>query len=128
MEIAGVTPSSVFVEGGEIIKTADGEPTGIFTEKAQALITRYIPETTPQKNRRALKLAIDEILLNGITSFRDAGSGREAISLYREFLDQNKLKIRLWVMIDGQDQSFLAEWFTKGPEVGTGNHFFWSSG
>ena len=123
MAIAGVNPSTRFVEGGEIIKSADGDLTGIFTEKAQALITRHIPETTPQKNRRALKIAIDEILINGLTSFRDAGSGREAISLYREFLNQKKLKIRLWVMIDGQDQSLLAEWFTKGPEVGTGNHF-----
>jgi predicted amidohydrolase YtcJ len=123
MEFAGVNPSSVFVEGGEIIKTADGDLTGIFTEKAQALITRHIPETTPQKNRRALKMAIDEIMANGLTSFSDAGSGREAIGLYREFLDQKKLKIRLWVMIDGQDQSLLEEWFTKGPEVGTGNHF-----
>ncbi len=123
MEIAGVNRSTSFVEGGEIIKTADGDPTGIFTEKAQALITRHIPETTPQKNRRALKMAIDEILTNGLTSFRDAGSGREAIGLYREFLNQKKLKIRLWVMIDGQDPSLLAEWFTKGPEVGTGNHF-----
>jgi predicted amidohydrolase YtcJ len=123
MQIAGVNPASVFAEGGEIIKTAAGEPTGIFTEKAQALITRHIPETTPQKTRRALKTAIDEILSNGITSFTDAGSGREAISLYREFLDQKKLKIRLWVMIDGKDQSLLAEWLADGPEVGTGNHF-----
>ena len=123
MEIAGVNPSTEFVEGGEIIKNADGDLTGIFTENAQALIKRHIPETTPQKNRRALTMAINEILTNGLTSFRDAGSGREAISLYHEFLNQKKLKIRLWVMIDGQDQSLLAEWFTKGPEVGTGNHF-----
>ena len=123
MNIAGVNPSSVFVEGGEIIKTPEGEPTGIFTEKAQTLITRHIPQTTSQKNRRALQAAIDEIMANGITSFRDAASGREAISLYREFLDQKKLKVRLWVMIDGKDPSLLAEWLAKGPEVGSGYDF-----
>ena len=68
-------------------------------------------------------MAIEEILANGLTSFTDAGSSREAISLYREFLNQEKLKVRLWVMMDGRDQSMLAEWFAKGPEVGTGNNF-----
>lgn len=123
MEICGITRLTEFSGGGEIIKDADGNPTGIFTENAQGLIREHIPDSTPQKNRRALKLGIEAGIANGLTGFRDAGSGRDAIALYREFLRAGELKIRLWVMLDGSDESLLQEWFAKGPEVGSGNHF-----
>jgi len=45
------------------------------------------------------------------------------IQLYKEFLKNNKLKVRLWVMLDGSDAELLQKWFEKGPEIGLGNHF-----
>ncbi|MDZ7344805.1 MAG: amidohydrolase family protein, partial [candidate division KSB1 bacterium] len=123
MALAGITSASVFSEGGEIIKDAEGNPTGIFVERAQGLITRHIPASTPEMDARALELAIDECLRKGLTSFQDAGSGREAIDLYKKFLADGKLKIRLWVMVGGRDNKQLDELFATKPEVGLGNHF-----
>jgi predicted amidohydrolase YtcJ len=123
MEIAGITPRTVFAGGGEIIRDADGAATGIFTESAQALIRGHIPRTTPAKSRLALEAAIRECIENGLTSFQDASSGREAIDLYRAFLQEGKLNIRLWAMLDGGDGPLLEEWFSRGPEIGSGDDF-----
>jgi hypothetical protein len=123
MEIAGIGPSAVFTEAGEIVKDDNGNPTGIFVEQAKTLITRHIPETTPEKNRKALKLAMEEILANGITTFHEAVSSREAIALYKAFLQGGNLKVRLWAMIDGRDETLVREWFARGPEIGSGNGF-----
>ena len=123
MEIAGVTASTNFTEGGEILKDEHGNPTGIFNERAQGLITRRIPESTPESDRKALELAIQDCLENGITSFDDAGSGQDTIDLIKSFLDEGKLKIRLWVMLAGGSQQLLKNWYARGPLVGAGNNF-----
>lgn len=123
MEIAGVTRATTFNKDGEIVKDAQGNPTGIFNELAQRLITDHIPESTPERNRQALELAIQNCLENGITSFQDAGAGKEAIETYREFLQQGRLKVRLWAMLAGRDEQLLNEWYEKGPEIGSGENF-----
>ena len=117
MEIAGITANSEFSDDGEIIKDFNGKPTGIFNELAQGLISRNVPETTPERNRKALELAIQECIENGITSFQDAGSGNEDIALFSEFLAEDKLKLNLWVMLHGRDTSLLNEWYAKGPQI-----------
>ncbi len=123
MEIAGVTSVTPSPEGGEIIKDAEGNPTGIFVERAGGLISKHIPESTPEGNRKALELAIQECIENGLTGFHDAGAGGGTIELYKEFLNAGKLKIRLYVMLAGRNEKLLEEWFANGPEVGLGNNF-----
>jgi hypothetical protein len=123
MALAGVTKETAFEEGGEIIKDAAGDPTGVFVERAQGLIGRHIPSSTPEMNRRALELAIEECVQKGLTGFQDAGSGRSAIELYKAFLSEGKLKMRLWVMVGGRDNKMLDELFAAKPEVGLGNNF-----
>ncbi|MEM9390865.1 MAG: amidohydrolase [Bacteroidota bacterium] len=125
MEIAGVQQLSKEsmlegeVEGGEIIRDNLGNPTGIFNERAQTLITRNIPETTEEKDQRALELAIKACLRNGITGFHDAGATRGSISLFRQFKERGDLGIRLYVMLTGWDKELLEEWYVKGPEIDT---------
>ncbi|WP_343030494.1 amidohydrolase [Fulvivirga aurantia] len=123
MEIAGVLPMStesleeVDVEGGEIIRDELGNPTGIFNERAMTLIAKHIPESTPEKDRRAFELAVKACYRNGITSFHDAGIGRETIDLYKEFRSQDKLGVRIYAMLTGWDKELLKEWYEKGPMV-----------
>ena len=123
MAIAGITPDIQFTAGGEVIKDQQGRPTGIFTEKAQHLVRRHIPQPTPQSDYRALEQAIEAIAAAGITSVRDAGVGPATLALYRQLLQEQKLKVRLWVMLDGSDAALLAHWYQKGPEIGSGHHY-----
>lgn len=128
MEMAGVMPlakegvSVTEIDGGEIIRDELGNPTGIFNERAQTLITNQIPETTPEKDRQALDLAVKACWRNGITSFHDAGASREALALFNEFKQSGKLGIRLYVMLTGWDKQLLEEWYKKGPEIDTVEH------
>ena len=111
------------VAGGEVIRDLLGNPTGLFNENAMALITQHIPDRTPESNRRAAELAMEECLKHGITSFHDAGAGQEVIDLYKELAEAGKLKTRLWVMLSGRDTTLLENYFAKGPEIGLGNNF-----
>jgi len=127
MEVAGITVLSkeginkFEAEGGEVIRDEIGRPTGIFNERAQSLITKHIPESTPEKDVKAFELAVAACHRNGITGFHDAGIGRETIALYEEMKVADKMKIRLYGMLTGWDKELLSEWYEKGPLVDPDN-------
>jgi len=124
MELAGVTSETEFGFGGEIIKDLRGNPTGVFNERAQGLVSQYVEtESEDNSSQRALELAVQACLENGITSFQDAGSGSNSINAYREGLSSNSLRVRLYVMLTSRDPDLLKEWYKKGPEIGTGNDY-----
>ena len=130
MEIAGITTESEFGFGGEIIKDIRKQPTGVFNERAQYLISKHIETPSYDAGSEsgsnsdiALELAVKECLENGITSFHDAGAGKESIQTFRKGINSNKLKIRLYVMLTSRDPELLEEWYKRGPEIGTSNDY-----
>jgi hypothetical protein len=94
LRAAGVTRDTKNPEGGEIEKDAAGEPTGVLKETAQGLVSRLIPQPTAAQNQTAMEMALDMARRLGITSIQD-NSGYETTRLYRQFLQQNKLTVRV---------------------------------
>lgn len=124
MEIAGVNQlskempgSEMSGDGGEIIRDALGNPTGIFNERAMGIISEHIPANTSDTDARALELALKACAENGITGFHDAGASRSALALFKKFRKEGKLTVRLYSMIAGSDRHLLDEWLVNGPEI-----------
>jgi predicted amidohydrolase YtcJ len=122
MTIAGVNVLSKeslvkLPAGGEIIRDEAGNPTGLFNENAMALIEKHIPKHTPETDRRALELAFEACLRNGITSFHDAGAAATTIDLFHDFQKEGKLRVRLYAMVDGEDHALVQRWLLRGPEI-----------
>lgn len=113
MELAKITKKTPNPKGGEIVRDANGNPIGAFRETAQGLLgvaTRTYqlsrtPEQIKAEERRVIELASQECLSKGVTSFHDAGSSFETIDLFKEFAQEGKLGIRLWVMIREGNES-----------------------
>jgi predicted amidohydrolase YtcJ len=129
MEIAGLQSLSAEgikayeIEGGEVIVDEFSRPTGIFNERAQSLIGKYIPDDTPESDALAFNLAIEACHKNGITSFHDAGIGRGTIALYDSMKDEDKMNVRIYAMLTGGDEELLNEWYEKGPNVDPDHKF-----
>ena len=131
MEIAGVKPETVISlsetlkegEGGEIIVDDNGNPTGIFVERATGLITQYIPANDRAQDKQALKMAQEACLRLGITGFHDAGQNRQVIDLLQELRDDYELSVRMYVMLTGFDEDLLNEWYQKGPMIDSSEHW-----
>jgi predicted amidohydrolase YtcJ len=117
MELMKVGKDTQPPQGGEIIKDKDGNPTGIFVDRAMGLIK--VPPPTADQERRALELAMQECLQKGITAVDDAGVGLDTVALYKEYASGGKLNLRLNVMIRGLDN---VRRFAK-PETGLGRGF-----
>lgn len=107
MALAGVTAATANPPGGEILKDAKGNPTGLFRETASDLVRRALSAATARRSpeerlalrRREIDLATAEVLENGITSFQDAGASFETVDLYKQYVREGRLGVRLWVMI-----------------------------
>lgn len=94
LKLAGITRDTKNPEGGEVEKDAGGEPTGILKETAQALVLNLIPQPTAEQMTKGLEMALDIARHYGITSVQD-NSGYQTTKLYREFLKQDKLTVRV---------------------------------
>lgn len=107
LELAGITSKTPDPPGGEILKDAKGNPTGLLRETAQGLVRRALAEAqsklTPEERlavaRKEIELAVQECLSKGITSFQDAGSSFATVDLFKTMVDEGTLGIRLWVMV-----------------------------
>ena len=116
MREAGVTAETKPPEGGEILHDAAGNPTGVFRETAAALIGRVKARAESKRTEkeaydyslRAIELAAKECLENGITSFQDAGSSFATVDILKQAADDDRLPIRLWVMIRDNNQRLEA--------------------
>jgi predicted amidohydrolase YtcJ len=105
MELSNITRRTENPLGGEILKDASGEPTGLLRETASGLIRRGAgePKPTPDeiaaRERKVIELADREVLSKGVTSFHDAGSTFGTIDLMKKVIDEGQLGVRLWVMV-----------------------------
>jgi len=97
MEVSDINRSTPNPPGGEILKDAAGNPTGLLRETASGLV--HTGRGDPSRARKALELASQEALSKGVTSFQDAGSSFATIDLMKQMIDEGKIGLRLWVMV-----------------------------
>jgi predicted amidohydrolase YtcJ len=117
MELAGVTKDTPDPSGGKILKDAKGEPTGLFNERAQGLITRAHdadlakrpPEQVDADLRKQIELASLESLSKGLTTVNDAGSPPSTITMMKRMVDEGKLPIRVWMMLRESPDRLVAD-------------------
>ena len=100
LQKANVTRETPAPGGGEILKDAQGEPTGILKETAAGLVGRAVPDPTREQKMEALGRALAEARRYGITSVQDSISGYETLALYRELLAAGKLTVRVSEWLD----------------------------
>ena len=105
MELSAITSATKDPEGGDLIRDAKGNPTGLLRETASRLVRRGrgAPELTAaesaDREKKIIELAAKEVLSKGVTSFQDAGSSFQDVDRFKAAADAGTLGVRLWVMI-----------------------------
>lgn len=73
LQLAGVTAATADPPGGEIVRDEAGQPTGIFLEAAEELVSRVIPEPDVETMAAALRQGIAQARRLGLTGCHDPG-------------------------------------------------------
>ncbi|MDE0270644.1 MAG: amidohydrolase [Gammaproteobacteria bacterium] len=128
---AGIDAQTPDPAGGTIVRAADGKATGLLRETAQDLVEAAIdhyeqrlgPEAFEAIQKQRAILAGEQALRFGMTSFQDAGTSFADIDLLRRMEEEGALKVRLYVMVRGEDNAALAERLASYRMTAQGNDF-----
>lgn len=107
MEAAKISKETVDPNGGLIVRKPNGQPVGVFEERAMDNILKALQkykdgldqEALAAQWLKALRFAEKDCLQKGITSFQDAGSSYQDIERYKALADKKELNVRLWAML-----------------------------
>jgi predicted amidohydrolase YtcJ len=97
LTIAKITRQT-FIEGGEIVKDANGQPTGVLKDKAFEYVIGFMPPLPQKTLDECLQVAQQYALSHGVTQLVDMGSynGWEDLGTYRKALANKQLKVRVY--------------------------------
>ena len=82
LRISEVRKDARFAGYGEIVRDANGEPTGALKEGAMALVARHVPDITREQKMASLRRGLALAASLGITSMQNASGNEEEVELY----------------------------------------------
>ena len=104
MKLAGIDDDTPDPVGGKILRDDNGHATGVFIDKAMALVDRHVPKPDKNDYRQSLQSAVDTLVAEGITSVHDAGIDLTYAEAYLSLADDDDLDMRVYAMIGGADE------------------------
>jgi len=98
LRAAGITRDTPDVDGGTIVRDANGEPTGIFKDNAESLVRRVVPPLTTQELDEALDAAMKYVAARGVTSVHHMGTW-EDLAVFERARAAGRLNTRLYAAV-----------------------------
>lgn len=95
MRLAGVNKDTKDVEGGEIVRDANGNPTGVLKDAAMSYVNKVIPSPSWEERLEAAQAATEHAASLGVTSITDVSAGTD-VGVYQELLRRGTLKTRIY--------------------------------
>ena len=117
MKIAEIQKTTPDPAGGQILKDKEGNPSGLFNERAQSLVGEALARDRATRTaaqveadlRQVIALASQEALSKGLTSVHDAGSPPATIEVMKKVVDERKLPVRVWMMLREEAAKLAAD-------------------
>jgi len=130
MLASGLSKKSIDPPGGEIVRDENGEPIGMLRENAaqpvRDALKAYQTKRTIQEVKAAMlqqvKLAAQNAIENGITSFQDMGSTWKELDHLKVMAAEGSLPIRLYMAVQ-EPAVEMEEKLADYRLVGYGNNF-----
>ena len=99
LEQAGIKSDTAAPAGGAIELDHNNEPTGKLVERAQYIVREVIPEYSYDQMKAGVMFSAERCLSRGITNIHDIVTNQEAIRAYQELVDEERLPIRVSLLI-----------------------------
>lgn len=110
LKLAGIDERTTDPVGGEIIRDAQGKPTGLLKDTAMDAVYKIIPQPSTQRLDSALQRGFQEALSHGLTQIHDMSDGNwVALESFRRVHAAGKLGTRVYSFVPIADWAKLAE-------------------
>jgi predicted amidohydrolase YtcJ len=102
LKLAGIDDHTPDPAGGIIQRDSNGKATGILIDNAMELIKAVKPAINEATMTKAITLAQQRLLSEGITSMHDAGITAAEYHLYKKLAQQQALSVKVYAMLNSE--------------------------
>ncbi len=96
------------INGGEIVKTKDGKPSGVFIDNAADWIQSKIPPMDEKTLTETVSKGAKNCYAQGLTTLDEAGLNVNEINFLKKLQQSGMLKMRFYAMLSANPESLAA--------------------
>jgi len=104
LDKAGIKSEQELIGGDMLV--SNGKLTGVLIDNAVGLVEKMIPSPDAKLAKKMLSDAEANCFAVGLTTVDDCGLGFEAVDFIKQMQDDDKLKMRLYVMLSDAPQNY----------------------
>ncbi len=116
LEVSDITAETPDPDGGKIIRDEEGNPTGVFVDRAIRLVSSFIPKTSKADKQRQILTAQKYLNAVGLTSIHDAGTDLETTEILEKLSSKGELTIRIYAMLNDNPDDY-STFLKSGPKI-----------
>ena len=116
LDEAGIDSTTEVPVGGEMLLGADGEPNGLFLNRATTLLDNALPPPSDEKLVDQVLLGLNQMAKDGYTAVHDAGLDSRMMAALEQLEAEGRLPIRVVAMLSLRDEDLIRRWIEKGPD------------
>jgi predicted amidohydrolase YtcJ len=116
LDAGGITADSAVPTGGEMRLGEDGEPNGLFLNRATTMLDAIVPAAPRETLIRQVLIGLEQMAADGYVAVHEAGVGSRAMSVVEQLEEEGRLPIRFYAMLSLRDEDLIRRWLEKGPD------------
>jgi len=124
LRAVGLTREVGAVPGGEIVRDARGELTGLLKDNAMSLVDSKMPPPTPETRDRSLDAAMRYVAQHGVTAVDHMGTW-EDLEVFTRAWKSNRLRTRIYAAVPLNTWQRLQETVAAGTYGADGRGDDW---
>ena len=117
LDVAGFTASTEVPVGGEMRLGDDGEPNGLFLNRATVMIDNAVPAASHEALMQHALAGLQQMAADGYVAVHDAGLSTQHMKALEELEATDQLPIRVYAMLSLRDEALMRKWIAKGPDT-----------
>lgn len=117
LDVAGITADTKVPVGGEMRLGSDGQPNGLFLNRATTLLDEAVPPPSREALIQQVLAGLNQMAKDGYVGVHEAGLGTQAMSVLEQLEAEDRLPIRVYAMLSLRDEDLMRKWIAKGPDT-----------
>ncbi|HSD69699.1 MAG TPA: amidohydrolase family protein [Woeseiaceae bacterium] len=116
LDEAGLSATTTVPAGGEMRLGADGQPNGLFLNRAVPLLRNAIPEPSHDALIDNVLAGLNRMAKDGYVAVHDAGLESREMAVLEQLEAGDRLPVRVYAMLSLRDEELMRKWIAKGPD------------
>jgi len=116
LDAGGITAETEVPVGGEMRLGADGQPNGLFLNRATTMIDDIVPPPSRETQIHRWLIGLNRMAEDGYVTVHEAGLDSEAMSILEQLEAEGRLPIRVYAMLSLRDEPLIRRWIGQGPD------------